>query len=84
MKQRSDLFVLEANECGLDYYPYSEGFFITLKFDDNKVRDEAHQKLMNEHIYTIKVNKGIRIGVCAIPVSKIKGLAKKIHNIVLS
>ena len=84
LKQRSDIFVLEANECGLNYYPYTEGFFITLKFDDNKVRDEAHQKLMNEHIYTIKVNKGIRIGICAIPVSKIKGLAKKIHDIVLS
>lgn len=82
LKQRADSFIEEANIVGLDYYPYQEGFFITLRIKDNETRDILHQKLIENHIYTIKVNKGIRIGICAIKTSSINGLAEKIKNII--
>lgn len=81
LKKRSDLFISQANECGLETYPYTEGFFVTLKVEDFAKRDEIHARLMENHIYTIKVNKGIRVGVCSVPLKKIDGLAKRIKDL---
>ena len=81
LKQRSDIFTQEATACGLTYYPYKEGFFVTLKVEDNAFRDAYHQKLMDQHIYTVKVNKGIRVAVCSLSVENCKGLAKRMKDI---
>lgn len=81
MKQRSDLFLKEAAECGLETYPYKEGFFVTLRIPDNHVRDLVHEAFMQNHIYTVKVNLGIRVAVCSLPVTKVKGLAGKMKSI---
>ena len=81
LKQRSVIFTAEADACGLTYYPYKEGFFVTLKVEDNAFRDAYHQKLMDEHIYTVKVNKGIRVAVCSLSVDKCKGLAQRMKDI---
>ena len=81
LKQRSDIFTAEADACGLTYYPYKEGFFVTLKVEDNAFRDAYHQKLMDQHIYTVKVNKGIRVAVCSLSVEKCKGLAQRMKDI---
>ena len=81
LKKRSDMFIKQANECGLQTYPYTEGFFVTLKVDDLNKRDEIHKRLMDNHIYTIKVNKGIRVGICSIPLAKLDGLAKRIKDL---
>lgn len=81
LKKRSDLFISQAKECGLETYPYTEGFFVTLKVEDLTKRDEIHTRLMENHIYTIKVNKGIRVGICSIPLNKIDGLAKRIKDL---
>ncbi len=81
LKQRSDIFTSEADACGLAYYPYKEGFFVTVAIPDNKVRDSYHEKLMEQHIYTVKVNKGIRVAVCSLSVAKCKGLAKRMKDI---
>ncbi len=80
MKQRSDIFLKESEEVGLINYPYREGFFVTVKFDDNSYRDRVHEALMQQHIYTVKVNRGIRVAVCSLPVKKVYGLAGKIKN----
>lgn len=80
LKERSDIFVKEANEVGLKHYPYKEGFFVTLSMD-NETRDKYHEALMANHIYTVKVNKGIRVAVCSLSLDKIKGLAKKMKDI---
>ncbi|WP_297238437.1 aminotransferase class I/II-fold pyridoxal phosphate-dependent enzyme [uncultured Faecalicoccus sp.] len=80
LKERSSLFVKEANEVGLKHYPYKEGFFVTLAMD-NDTRDRYHEALMAHHIYTVKVNLGIRVAVCSLSVEKIKGLAKKMKEI---
>ena len=80
LKERSDIFVKEAEEVGLKHYPYKEGFFVTLSMD-NQTRDKYHEALMENHIYTVKVNLGIRVAVCSLSVEKIKGLAKKMKEI---
>lgn len=81
LRKRTNLFISQANEVGLETYPYTEGFFVTLKIEDLAKRDEIHSKLMEKHIYTIKVNKGIRIGLCSIPLHQIDGLAAKIKEL---
>jgi len=81
MKKRSDIFLQEAKEVNLDTYPYKEGFFVTLRINDNELKKKYHEELMNNHIYTVQVNKGIRVAVCSLPVNKVYGLAKKMKDI---
>lgn len=80
LKERSDIFIREAEEAGLSHYPYKEGFFVTLDMD-NESRDKFHEALMEENIYTVKVNKGIRVALCALPVDQVRGLAEKMKKI---
>lgn len=80
LKERSSIFVEEAKEVGLKHYPYKEGFFVTLSMD-NETRDKFHAALMENHIYTVKVNQGIRVAVCSLSVEKCKGLAGKMKKI---
>lgn len=80
LKKRSDIFTSEADACGLKYYPFKEGFFVTLSMD-NKTRDVYHEALMANHIYTVKVNQGIRVAVCSLSIDKTTGLAKKMKEI---
>lgn len=81
LKKRTTVFTTEADTCGLVYYPYREGFFVTIKVTDHKLCDAYHDALMKEHIYTVKVNQGIRVGICSISVKKCKGLAKRMKEI---
>lgn len=81
LRERSSIFTKEADACQLAYYPYKEGFFVTLQMEDNAQRDAFHEALMMEHIYTVKVNKGIRVAVCSLPVEKCYGLAKRMKDI---
>lgn len=81
IKARTDLFVKQASEVSLPIYPYTEGFFVTIKIEDKTKLDEVHVRLMDNHIYTIKVNKGIRVGICSIPLKHVDGLAKRIKEL---
>jgi aspartate aminotransferase/aromatic-amino-acid transaminase len=80
LKQRADLFINQAIECKLPTYQFKEGFFVTLKVN-NETRDKLHSELMENHIYTIKTNLGIRVAICSTPLNKIDGLACKIKEI---
>ena len=84
LQARSHLFMQEAKECGLDIYPYKEGFFITLRVKDNEEGKKLHEALMRNHLYTVLVNKGIRVGICALPLEKVRGLAGKIRTVQLN
>ena len=81
IKKRSSIFIEEAKEVNLSHYPYMEGFFVTLNMPSNEIRDKYHQKLMDNHIYTVCVNKGIRVAMCSLSVDKTYGLAKKMKEI---
>ncbi|MBR3228593.1 MAG: aminotransferase class I/II-fold pyridoxal phosphate-dependent enzyme [Erysipelotrichaceae bacterium] len=82
LKKRTDIFLEECAACGLEHYPYNEGFFVTLSFEDNGKRDEVFGRFLKDHIYCIKVNKGIRVGLCAIPLDKVHGLAERMKGLV--
>ena len=60
LRERSSIVVTEAKACGLPIYPYKEGFFVTIRCE-NELRDKYHAALLNEKIFTVKVNNGIRI-----------------------
>ena len=80
LRERSTIFMEEAKECGLDIYPYKEGFFLTVKMNNNEDRDRLHEALINKHIYTVKVNLGIRVAICSLSIEATKGLAKLIKD----
>lgn len=80
LKDRSDIFMNEAREVGLPVYPYKEGFFVTIKVEDIDSQKEIQRRLKENLIYTILVNKGIRVAVCSLPKRKIKGLAGRIKE----
>ena len=81
LKRRTDLFLAQARECGLELYRFNDGFFVTVKMNDNESRDAFHKRLIDHHIYTIKVNKGIRLGLCSVPLPVVDGLANKIKEL---
>jgi len=83
LKQRSELFLSEAKKVNLPVFPYKEGFFITVKIDNDKVCSAYHQALIDNNIFAVKLNQGIRIAICSVPLIKVQGLAirmKKIYD----
>ena len=78
---RSTIFMKDAEECGLPVYPYKEGFFVTIKIEDNALKERYHALLMENHIFTVQVNKGIRVAVCSLSVEKTQGLAKRMKEL---
>jgi aromatic-amino-acid transaminase len=74
--KRASIFLKEANECGIKYFPYRDGFFITLDVPDAFALGE---KLMAKDIFLAPVKeKALRIALCALPTTKVPGLAKSI------
>lgn len=78
---RSTIFMKEAQECGLPVYPYKEGFFVTIKIEDNALKERYHALLMEHNIFTVQVNKGIRVAICSLSIEKAQGLAKKMKEL---
>ena len=77
VNNRADLFVEEAKQCGLDIYPYSGGFFITVHAEDGiKLAEE----LKEDKIYVLGFKKAVRIAICSVPIYELIGLAAKIKK----
>lgn len=81
LQKRSSLFLQEAKQVGLALYPYKEGFFITIAMADNDLRDRYHAALMEQLIFTVKVNRGIRVAICSLCVKDCQGLAGRMKQI---
>lgn len=81
LRQRCEIFKAEADQCGLVYYPYKEGFFVTLKIEDDDLLTKFHEAMLAQDIYTIKVNKGIRVALCSLSIDKCQGLALRMKEI---
>ena len=79
LKERADIFMNEAKECGLEVLPYVSGFFLTIPTGEYTPKME--ELLEKNHIYTVVLDEGIRIGVCSVSKKKIEGLAKRIKDI---
>lgn len=78
LSNRAKLFIEEADACGLDIYPYSGGFFITVISKDG---NQLFELLKTKNIYCIPYPKAIRISISALSISEVKGLAAKIKEI---
>lgn len=75
IKARADLFMKEANECGLKCLPYIAGFFLSIPDTDPEA---VCSKLHDDNIFAVPLKAGIRIALCAVPLKKIGGMAAKI------
>lgn len=75
VKRRADIFVKEAEICGLRIVPYSGGFFIAVP-SDNPIA--VCQKLHDDLIFAVPLKLGIRVAACSVSTKKIKGVADKI------
>ncbi len=78
LKERADIFVKEAEDVGLPLYPYKEGFFVTIRIDDQIIKNELHLKLKTLNIFFVNVYGGLRVAICSIPKDKLYGLANRI------
>jgi aspartate/tyrosine/aromatic aminotransferase len=82
LKERSTIFLEEASLVNLPIYPYKEGFFITVKIEDENEKIRVYDELQNLHIFTVQVDFGLRVAICSVPKRKLVGLAKKINDLI--
>ena len=80
LRERANIFVNDCLDEELEIYPYKEGFFVTLRIEDDK-KEEINLKLQKENIFTVEVDGGLRVALCSVPKRKLRGLARKIKNV---
>jgi aromatic-amino-acid transaminase len=73
--KRMTLFLSEAKKCNLSYVNCSSGFFVTVLCKNPSVIVE---QLPNYKSVLRAQNNSLRIGICGMTCSQIKGLAEKI------
>ncbi|MDP0489243.1 MAG: aminotransferase class I/II-fold pyridoxal phosphate-dependent enzyme [Fusobacterium sp. JB021] len=78
LKERSNIFIKNANKENLEYCPFKGGFFITIPISENK--DEIVKFLVNNNIFVLPLKNGIRIALCSVPSEKLKKLPKEIKK----
>ena len=77
IRQRGEIFMREANECGLGALPYKAGFFLSIPAKDpGAVCDKLHEEL----IFAVPLKMGVRVAVCAVSMAKMRGMAAKIKT----
>lgn len=74
IRERASIFMEESKACGLNVLPYRAGFFISVPANDP---DAVCNKLHDDLIFAVPLKMGVRIAVCAIPSTKVKGMAEK-------
>lgn len=79
IKSRADIFIKEADECLLPYYPFYGGFFILVKCPKNN-NEEIFEKLMQKGIFIVPMCGGLRISIASLNQNEIHGLAKAIKD----
>lgn len=77
IRRRADIFMNEAKESGLKMLPYIAGFFLSIPAEKP---DAICEKLREYNVFAVPLAKGVRIAVCAVPTSKIHGLAGKVKE----
>lgn len=78
VNKRKEIFLKEADEVGLVYFPYEQGFFITLPVDNAY---DLSDRLIEKEIFLSPTSETtLRVAICCIPTKKIYGLAKKIKD----
>jgi len=75
--KRAEVFMDEASKLALDVLPYCGGFFITVPSIKS---DLACEYLQRNNIFLVPLSKGIRIAVCSVPTTQVKGLAGQVFE----
>ncbi|MFW5914151.1 MAG: pyridoxal phosphate-dependent aminotransferase [Bacillota bacterium] len=79
--ERASILTKEAEAIGLDFYPYKEGFFITMRVHDEDKKTRIHKALNDAGIFFVNIKGGLRIAICSIQKAKLKGLAERVKSI---
>lgn len=82
LKERAGIFVSECHDVGLEIYPFVEGFFVTIRVENNDEKMALYLRLQENNIFTVEVDGGLRVAICSVPKRKLKGLAKRIKSII--
>lgn len=72
---RAEIFVREAENCGLKIVPYKGGFFIAVPAENPAA---VCKKLHEDLIFAVPLKLGIRFAACSTPLQKISGVAEKV------
>ena len=80
LKARSEAFVSGCREHGVEIFPYLGGFFITVRVEDPALLDRVTDKLIEDHIYTVKYPKGIRFAICSMSLEDCKVAPARIRK----
>ena len=81
LEERAKIMTHEAKEVNLELYPFTEGFFVTIKIHNNKEKTALNLKLQKNNIFTVEVDGGLRIAICSVPKRKLTGLSKRIKDL---
>lgn len=81
IKERSEIFLSKAKEVDLPLYPYTEGFFATVKVEDDNLLNKFHNNLIANDIFAVKFDKGVRISLCAITKEEANLLPKQLKEV---
>src|SRR6056297_1157650 len=77
LRKRAEAFVEEAEKIDLEILPYRDGFFISIPCENPQ---KISEKLMEENIFVIPLQKGLRFAVCAVSEEKCKIAPEKIKK----
>ena len=69
LQKRADVFVKASKDAGLNILPYRDGFFISIPCDNAKAISD---RLIDENLFLIPLEKGLRFAVCAVSEEKCK------------
>lgn len=75
IQERAAIFMEEAKEEGILFVPYISGFFITIPVTRS---EEICAELEKQNVFMVPLKKGIRLAVCSVSKSEMKGLAHKL------
>lgn len=75
IQERAGIFTQEAKAANLKMLPFIAGYFLTIPAKNPQA---VCNKLHDDLIFAVPLGKGVRIAVCAVPASKIRGMAGKV------
>lgn len=78
IKERAQIVIREAAQVQLNMLPYLAGFFLSIP---SRQPDAICDKLNEQNIFLVPLEKGVRIAVCSIPSAKMPGLASAIKEV---
>ena len=77
VKKRAEIFVDEAEKCGLKIVPYTGGFFIAVPAENPAA---VCEKLHDDLIFAVPLKLGVRVAACSVPLKKMYGVAEKMKK----